>query len=286
MNTVNWNEVLLRASCAGKVMTEGKGSGITDKQLEMIDTLKQKEKRTPLQDVTLSELEFKRDAPPKLSDTCISYLKEVYIYQKYGKESVGGSERSKYTMKGKAVEDESIMMLSRLDEKEYLKNELRLNDNFFTGEADILYNYNQDTKTCDFIKDIKSSWDFSTLLSNIGSPLNPMYWWQGQVYMELYGAKQYEVAYCLTNMPQDMIDNEKFRIFRILNAVTEESPEYLKAVDTMEFNYTFDEIPISERIVKFPFQKDDAAMEKLKTKWIECRKWLAEFDKKHTLLHN
>lgn len=286
MNTVNWDEVLLRASCAGKVMTEGRGSGITEKQLELLNTLEQKGKRTAAQDITLTELIAKRDAPPKLSDTCTSYLKEVYVFQKYGKESVGGSERSKYTLKGKAVEDESIMMLSRLDEKEYLKNELRLNDNFFTGEADILYNYNQDDKTCDFIKDIKSSWDFSTLLSNIGSPLNPMYWWQGQVYMELYGAREYEVAYCLTNMPQDMIDNEKFRIFRLLNAVTEEDAEYLKAVNTMEFNYTFDEIPISERIVKFPFEKDDIAMDKLKTKWQECRKWLAEFDKQHTLLHS
>ena len=285
MNTVNWDEVLLRASCAGKVMTESKGSVITDKQLEMIATLKQKEKRTPLQDVTLMDLEIKRDSPPKLSDTCISYLKEVYIFQKYGKESVGGSERSKYTMKGKAVEDESIMMLSRLDEKEYSKNELRLNDNFFTGEADILYNYIPKERKCDFIKDIKSSWDFSTLLSNIGSPLDKHYWWQGQVYMELYGASDYEVCYCLTNMPQDIIDNEKFRLFRLMNCVTDEDPEYLKAAAKIDFNYTFDEIPIKERVLKFPFERDIIAMDKLKTRWIECRKWLKEFDKMHNALN-
>ena len=285
MIQVNWDEVLLRASCAGKVMTEGKGSGITEKQLELLSSLEQKEKRTALQDFTLIELKSKRDAPPKLSDTCISYLKEVYVFQKYGKESVGGSERSKYTLKGKAVEDESIMMLSRIDEKEYIKNELREVNEFFTGEADILYNYNPENKSCDFIKDIKSSWDFSTLLSNVGSSLNPMYWWQGQVYMELYGAMEYEVAYCLTNMPQDMIDSEKFRIFRLLNAVTEEDPEYLKAVEKMEFNYTFDEVPICERVLKFPFQKDDKAIEKLKAKWIECRVWLQDFETLHMTLN-
>jgi len=108
MTQVNWNEVLIRCSCIGKIMAEGKGSVLTEKQAEMLIELQNKDSRTPKQDETLLSLIIKRDAPPTLGDGCTSYLKEVYIWEKYGKEPVGGAERSKYTLKGKMVEDESI----------------------------------------------------------------------------------------------------------------------------------------------------------------------------------
>ena len=125
MSTVNWNEVLFRCSCLGKIMSEGKGTVLTEKQAERIIELQGKDSRTPKQDEELITLMAKRDAPPTLGDSCISYLKEVYIWEKYGKEPIGGSERSKYTMKGKLVEEESIMMLSRIDSQTYTKNEDR-----------------------------------------------------------------------------------------------------------------------------------------------------------------
>jgi hypothetical protein len=95
-------------------MSEGKGTVLTEKQAERIIELQGKDSRTPKQDEELITLMAKRDAPPTLGDSCISYLKEVYIWEKYGKEPVGGAERSKYTMKGKMVEDDSIRMLSRI----------------------------------------------------------------------------------------------------------------------------------------------------------------------------
>lgn len=255
-------------------MTNAKGVGLTDKQAELLSSLQSKEKRTEKQDIDLADLISKRDAPQKLSDTCISYLKEVYVFMKYGKEPVGGSQRSKYTLKGKSVEDESIAMLSRIDDFPYTKNEERKVNDFLTGECDIV-------KDADNLKDIKSSWDFATLLSNIDSPLNADYFWQGQGYMSLWNAKHYEVCYCLVNMPQDMIEGEKKRIFYIMNPATEESPEYLKEIKKMENNMTFDEIPIRERIIRFSFDRDDSLIEKIKNRWQECIKWLENFEKIH-----
>lgn len=282
MTQVNWDEVLFRCSCLGKIMAEGRGSVLTEKQAEKLTELQNKESRTPKQDEELLSLIAKRDAPPSLGDSCISYLKEMYIWYKYGKEPLGGSERSKYTMKGKLVEDESIMMLSRIDSQTYKKNDLRFTNNYLTGEPDIIVTNNGQSVA---IIDIKSSYDFATLLSNIGSPLNPLYKYQVQGYMALTGTEYAEVCYCLVNMPQEMINSEKKRLFYALNAATEDNPEYVRQSSKLENNMSFDEIPIKERIIRFAVPYDEPLIQKVYKRIEQCREWLKEFDVTHTNLN-
>jgi len=274
MPQVDWNKALIRCSCIGKIMTEGRGSGLTEKQYAELERLQSLPKITDKQSITLADLIARRDAPPKLSDTCTSYLKEVYVYYKYGKQSLGGAQRSQYTIKGRSVEDESIMMLSRYDGFPYTKNTIRFNNDFLTGEPDII----QDEEN---LKDIKSAWDFATLLSVIDSPLNPDYFWQGQGYMALTGAKHYQVCYCLVSMPQEIIEKERRMIYFKMNPLTEESPDYLKAIEQLEFDMTFDEVPISERIIRFSFDRNDELIQKVYQRVKECRIWLEEFEKRH-----
>lgn len=274
-----WSTALFRCSCISKIMTEGKGAILTEKQAQELERLQNLPKRTEKQEDTLLELINKRDAPPKLSDTCISYLKEVYVWYKYGKEPLGGSERSIYTKKGKMVEEESIMMLSRADNTRYTKNENRFNNEYLTGEPDIIANDGQK------IIDIKSSYDFATLLSNYGFPLNPAYYAQVQGYMALTGATEAEVAYCLVSMPQEIINGEKRRLFYTMNPATEEDPLYVRAVERMENNYTFDEVPINERMLRFPVQKDEQYIQRVYKRIDECRRWLIEFDETHSNLY-
>jgi hypothetical protein len=281
-NQVDWDTVLFRCSCIGKIMAEGKGTVLTEKQAQEIDRLQSLPKLTEKQNQTLSDLITKRDTPPKLSDTCISYLKEVYVFQKYHKEPVGGAERSKYVLKGKAVEDESIMMLSRIDVRNYKKNDVRFTNEYLTGEPDIIVS--EDGKAVKII-DIKSSYDFATLLSNYGSSLNPLYYSQMQGYMALTGATEAEVCYCLVNMPQEIIEGEKRRIFYAINPATEEDPFYKRQIDKIEFNMTFDEIPITERILRFPVPRNEEYIQKVYSKITECRKWLNEFDNTYTSLN-
>lgn len=271
----NWNEVLFRCSCIGKIMTEGKGSVFTEKQAAELERLQGLPTPTEKQQATIIELINKRDAPAKLSDTAISYLKEVYVFNKYGKEPVGGAERSKYTLKGKAVEDESIMMLSRIDGLPYTKNDIRLTNEYLTGEPDIIVSKDGNPYK---IIDIKSSYDFATLLSNYGAPLNSLYYNQVQGYMALTGAQEAEVCYCLVNMPLTIIETEKRRIFYAINPVTEEDPYYKKSIERVEFNCTFDEIPINERVLRFPVPRDEEYIQKIYTRIELCRQWLEEFD--------
>lgn len=282
MSNVNWNEVLIRCSCIGKIMAEGKGTVLTEKQAETLIELQNKESRTPKQDEMLLSLIAKRDAPPSLGDGCTSYLKEVYIYEKYGKEPVGGSERSKYTLKGKLVEDESIMMLSRIDSLTYTKNDQRFRNTHLQGEPDIIVSKEGNPYK---IIDIKSSYDFTTLLANIGSPLNPLYKYQVQGYMALTGASEAEVCYCLVNMPQELINSEKKRLFYATNSATEDNPDYVRQVSRLENSMTFDEIPIKERLLRFPVQRDEELIDKIYKRVEACRDWLKEFDAMHSTLN-
>jgi hypothetical protein len=260
-------------------MAEGKGTVLTEKQADTLNELENKESRTPKQDELLLSLIAKRDAPPSLGDGCTSYLKEVYVYEKYGKEPVGGAERSKYTMKGKLVEDESIMMLSRIDSQTYTKNDIRFKNEYLTGEPDIIVSKEGNAHK---IIDIKSSYDFATLLANIGSPLNPLYKYQVQGYMALTGASEAEVCYCLVNMPQEIINAEKKKIFYALNVATEENPEFKRQLSKLENSMTFDEVPIQERVLRFPVQRDEEMISKIYKRVEACREWLEDFDKFHT----
>lgn len=281
----NWNDALLRCSCIGKVMTNGKGS-FTEKQGELLKELENKPKRTEKQSETLAELILKRDAPPKLGDTCTSYLREVYQLVKYGKESVGGSQRSVYTIKGHSMEDESIMVLSRLYGVPFAKNEERFRDDDFSGEMDILW---PEKRT---ILDTKSVWDMESLLSHIPDPESPQkelyddaYEWQGHGYMELKDFDEHHICYVLVNMPQEIIEKEKFYIFKAMNPTSEEDTEYLRKIRKLEDSMTFDEIPIEERIVRFIIKRDKEKIKQVREKWAKCRKWLADFEYVHMNLH-
>lgn len=276
----NWNEAFIRCSCIGKIMANGRGSVLTEKQAAELERLQNMEKRTEKQEETLQVLLEKKDATPSLSDTCKTYLKEVYMYYKYGKESVGGSERSRYTIKGRSVEDESIMLLSRIDGLFYSKNEQRFQNSYLTGEPDIIVS-SQDGNV-EKIIDIKSSWDGASLLSNIGSPLNPLYFYQVQGYMALTGAQTAEVCYVLVNMPQEIINGEKNRIFKTMNPATEENAEYKRVIARLENNMTFDEIPIRERVVRFKVDRDETLINNIYQRVEQCREWLQEFEKIHT----
>lgn len=278
---MNWDNVLIRCSCLGKIMTPSKGSVITEKQLDELDRLSELPKRTEKQEVTYQSLLAKKNAPPELSDTAKSYLKELYVYHKYGKDTVGGSERSKYTIKGNSVEGNSIKLLSRLDNKNYSKNEDFFQNEFIRGTPDILW----PTSSPTLVIDIKSSWDAASLLSHIGESLNKDYFYQVQGYMALTGATEAEVCYCLVSMPDEIINSEKKRIYYLMNPATEENAEYKKAINRLEDNMTFDEIPEKERVVRFKVQRDDAVIQAIYERVRKSREWLAEFEEIHMRLN-
>jgi hypothetical protein len=107
--------------------------------------------------------------------------------------------KSKYLEKGITNEQEAIEMVNRIRSYNYQKNEVRMHNEFITGECDL---YDSSLKK---VSDIKCSWDWFTFTDAIG---DTSYEYQLRGYMELYNCEESEVIYCLTDMPFNMLKKQ------------------------------------------------------------------------------
>jgi len=226
----------------------------------------------------VEELEpFKDDEP--LSKTAKSYLKKYYAYLKYGKWSASLDKGNKYTNKGKLGEPDSIELISFLDDRFYVKNPERFQDEELTGEPDVIFFIGDEP----YIIDVKTSWDIETFMNVLGENLNALYWWQMQGYFALTGAKRGEVSYCLVNTPESILMKEKYYLAERLNSPIDTSvdPEYIRQERELVNNMTFSDIPHKERRIKFTVERDDEAIAKIRKYVIKCREYLAEIEALH-----
>lgn len=280
MNTVKWDEIKIRCSGLGKIMSESRDNPpITQVQLARILELEEKSIRTPKQTEELATLLQKQINSQKvtLSDTCTTYLLEVYAWEKYGKESTSGDRKGRQVEKGKISEDDSITLLSLIDKRMYVKNTQRVFNDFLSGEPDL--GDNPDIMKSKLIIDIKSNWDLINFLNTINRPLDKGYEKQLSGYKAITGADEAIVAYCLVDCPQMLINDEERRLLYAMGSATEESPEYLKKAAKLRNNLTFSEIPQSLRVNKIPVPKID--MNPIYERVEHCRKWLKNFEEIH-----
>jgi hypothetical protein len=241
---MNWNEILIRCSSIGYLMTEPKEKAAKD--------------------------------AGELSKTAKTHLKSVYIQEKYGRQK---DVVTKQMQKGIEVEEDSITLLSRVQKKMLYKNEERLYNDYITGLPDIFEG--ESIRYATSITDIKSSYDLFTFMANVGEPLDSNYYYQLQGYMALSGATKAYIAYCLVNTPDHIINGEKYRLLKSMDVISDESPEYIKEALKIEKNMTFDDIPKEERVLIFLVERDEIAINKVYQKVIKAREYLADFELSH-----
>lgn len=225
--------------------------------------------------VLVAELAKNKDEDP-LSKSAKGYLKRYYGYLKYGKWSASLDKGNKYTNKGKLGEPAAIELVSFLDNKLLQKNQTRFDNEFLTGEPDIIDNSGEL-----YLYDVKTSWDIETFTENLGKDLNPLYWWQIQGYMALTGAKSGEVSYCLVNTPESILEQEKYNLWRRMDVATQENPEYKQAEILLVNNMSFDDIPPQERRLKFIVERDEEAIQAIYRRVPKCREYMAELHELH-----
>lgn len=224
------------------------------------------------------ELEVNKNNPP-LSVTAKTHLKTVYGYEKYGKWAACKDKGNKYTNKGQLAEQDSIGLVCRVRNINLQKNEERINNEFLTGIPDLFLG--KSIYQADYIIDIKTSWDIETFLSNIGKPLDTAYWYQIQGYMAITGALVGEVAYCLVNTPQSILNNELYRLKERMDVVTDEAPEFLHEKERLINNMTFDDMPDNDKVIRFLVERDDAVIESIYKRVVKCREYLSEIEQLH-----
>jgi hypothetical protein len=235
--------------------------------------LKKSEKIAKMK-IDLVELDLRQN-DEVLSDGCKSYLATVYAYEKYKKWSTTKDKGNKFTNKGLMVEGDSIVMLSKLDGNIYEKNESVIENDYIKGTPDIIYGDDR------YVIDVKSSWDIESFLSNLSSGLPNEYWWQLQGYLHLCDSKIGEVSFCLVNTPEILLNDEKYRLFRKMDCATELNQAYLEACEELVNNMTFDDIPESERRIRFIVERDDDEFKRVYKRVKLCRECLSEIENLH-----
>lgn len=168
----------------------------------------------------------------ELGETAQKQVIEIYLEEKYGFKKP--DIESKYLEKGLLMEDESIALLSQVDDEFYLKNDERKENEYLTGECDII--------TDDKVFDIKTSWDLLTFAT---AKMTKLYETQLRCYMELYDVDEAYLVYCLHSPTPEMIEAEKTRIhYKYLKSNPEYEEDevayadYEKACEEMEHSLT------------------------------------------------
>lgn len=133
----------------------------------------------------------------ELSETAKSLVKDM------AKEAIFGVRKkitSKPMEKGVRCEQDSIDLLNLYTFSSYTKHVGRVNNDYITGECDIL--------TIDTVRDIKTSWSIDTF-PFFEEDIPSDYEWQMRGYMWLYNRENAIVDFCLVDTPEDLIGYEQ-----------------------------------------------------------------------------
>lgn len=213
----------------------------------------------------------------------------TYLEYKYGRVK---EFSSKYTEKGTKNEAQSIREYNQIFGTNYVKNEIRLYNEFITGECDI------DDKECDTILDIKNSWDLFTFHeAKLKTEAKKLYEWQGQSYCELYNRSNFKLVYILSNAPDELVlkelEKESYKHFggetpewrevQIIGSMIFDKENFNRFVDirglggdelTDKLIDTFVEIPLAERIHTIEVKRDKDKINQLYKRIKEARTFL------------
>jgi hypothetical protein len=284
---VNWDEYRCRCSGISKIMSNPiNNQPLTVNQRARMAELESKPVLTDKQIAELSALRLKnqRSYECVLSATCIEHLMEAYSVETTGKVNVRKEIDIDQIEKGKMAEGSSISLLSVIDGVFYIKNERRVINDYLSGEPDLYVG--ESIYSAKMITDIKTCYDYPSFLKKINTPIENGWEEQVQGYMDITGAPEGEIAYCLVDTPEIMINDIKRRLFFRGNYVTEESPEFLEKWERLEKSMRFDDIPIRQRVYRVkisPFtpERRQQIYDRVKI----CREWLWRFDEMYRSLN-
>jgi hypothetical protein len=157
-----------------------------------------------------------------MGQTAKSYIEQIAkeTFFKYHTEI-----NSKYIDKGQQQEHDSIELLNIVRQESYAKHIGRVENEYLTGECDILAD--------DRIIDVKTSWSWDTWPELPKKAQNSDYEWQMRAYMLLYDRNMAEVIHCMVTT----------------------DPDLLSAYDNHELHQV-DHIPADKRITVVSYERD------------------------------
>lgn len=177
--------------------------------------------------------------PKSKSEGPLSVGAKTYIRQLAAQEILGidFEVSSKAMEKGIVCEGESIQLLNNVRGLSLVKNTERKTDDYLTGECDLF------DELLTRGHDIKTSWSAATF------PILPidcedkLYEWQMRGYMRLWGAKSWEVDYCLVDTPENLIGFEPLQMH-----IVSHIPEHMRVTTWTVYHDADKEAAIVEKV--------------------------------------
>ena len=187
-----------------------------------------------------------------MGETAKSYIKEWYVSELTGKQK---EVKSKYFDRGNAMEIFAIARVSKYYKTSIEKNEIRLENEYFTGTFD--------ARTIDRVIDTKVPFDAFTF-PFFDTEIDMAYYAQLQIYMNLTGLRKASLCYCLENGSEEQIQKLLWQI---------EEPT-IDDWDLAEKQLSYDHLPENLRIKVFEFEYDETFIEKAIQRVIDARDYL------------
>lgn len=175
--------------------------------------------------------------------------------------------KSKYLEKGNLMEDNSLDEVAKnLSLGILIKNEQSFENDYMTGTPDALL------KDC--VIDVKNSWDFTTFPLLETEEPNSDYYYQLQCYMELTGKSTAKLIYTLLDTPLHIIEREAISYCFRNGYDGLQKDIYKQFIDKM----TYPDIPEKHKYKCFNIHRNDADIELIKIRVLECREHLKSFN--------
>jgi len=143
-------------------------------------------------------------------------------------------------------ENDSIALFNTVHFTNYSKNTERLNNEWLTGEADIVLD--------DQIIDIKTSWSLETFPATLEEGINKDYEWQLRAYMMLYDKNYASLVYCMVST----------------------DPSLLNEWENLSLHQV-DHIDPSKRITTLSFERDLELEEEIKVRLHYCTEYYVKY---------
>ena len=267
----------IRASAGGKLLTNAQGKSNEEKYNDTVNSLlsakarldefKNKDCKSAIEirEVKIPNLEKTYDYllpirhKLEMGETAKSYIKEWFISQITGKTK---DIKSKYLARGNDMESQAIERVAKHYGVELIKNEIYLENEWFTGTFD--------TEIKDVrVIDTKVPFDCFTFPYFVAE-LDSDYYAQLQIYMNLTGLRKASVAYCLENGSDEQIE----KISWIKAKEKEKDEPDIEEWEEAELELSYDHLPDNLRIKVFEIEYDEPIIEKLKARVLEAREYV------------
>jgi hypothetical protein len=261
------DHVLFRASSAGALMVGG--SGWSEKDEEKLVELRERKEgvykgklgfTSTLNQRMLTKMEKQKKAIKDaggfiLGKTAKTMIEDLFVGLNYQAiEPVVTPQM----LKGHAVESDSVKLHDQVfpEKGQYraLYRDGRKFNEWFIGKPDLLLPK--------IVEDYKSSWNLLTFFRIREEGLNPLYFGQGQVYMDIFKKEVFRLVYCLVSTPAWILEGEEKRLFAKFGY--EDTEDYQEAVAQLHSVHIVDHIPAEHRVKVFEFERDDEYLRELK----------------------